>query len=161
MNTTSAINTYTKIGIESSVSAADPHKLIAMLYQGALLAISSAKNQILRQETAAKGISISKAIMIIDEGLKSSLDKNAGGELAQDLSALYDYMNQRLLIANLKSDTAVLDEVSRLLAELKGAWESIRQIVVPSLQQGMPATNQQSLMPPARPAALTYGRMQA
>jgi len=68
MNTTTAIKAYNKVDIESGVNAADPHKLILMLYQGALLAIISAKNQILREETAAKGASISKAITIIDEG---------------------------------------------------------------------------------------------
>jgi flagellar protein FliS len=107
-----------------------------MLYQGALLAIISAKNQILREETAAKGASISKAITIIDEGLKACLDKSAGGELAQNLSSLYDYMNQRLLIANLKNDTGILDEVSQLLTELKGAWESIRS----GISSALPAT---------------------
>ncbi len=161
MNAITKVNEYVSVGLASSVTAADPHKLISLLYQGALLAISSARKQILHKETAAKGASISKAIFIIDEGLKASLDKNSGGELAQNLAALYDYMNQRLLTANLKNDTAVLDEVSRLLTELKGAWESIRPEVVPSLQQGLSATNQQSQIPPARPAALTYGRVQA
>jgi flagellar protein FliS len=137
MNTTTAIKAYSNVDIESGVNAADPHKLILMLYQGALLAIISAKNQILRKETAAKGASISKAITIIDEGLKACLDKNAGGELARNLSSLYDYMNQRLLIANLKNDTNILDEVSQLLAELKGAWESIR----PGVSSALPATS--------------------
>lgn len=136
MNTSTAIKAYNKVDIESGVNAADPHKLILMLYQGALLAIISAKNQILREETAAKGASISKAITIIDEGLKACLDKNAGGELAQNLSSLYDYMNQRLLIANLKNDTDILDEVSQLLTELKGAWESIRS----GISSALPAT---------------------
>ncbi len=157
MSAITKLKEYVNVGLASSVTAADPHKLILLLYQGALLAISSAKNQILRKETAAKGASISKAIMIIDEGLKASLDKNAGGELAQNLSALYDYMSQRLLIASLKNDTAVLDEVSHLLTELKGAWESIRPEVAPA-----PAgTILQAHTPPARPAALTYGRMRA
>ena len=154
MNTT-AINAYTKIGLDTSVTSADPHKLILLLYQGALLAISSAKNQMLRKEIAAKGKSISHAILIIDSGLKSSLDKNAGGDLAQNLSALYDYMNQRLLIANLKNDTAALDEVSRLLADLKMAWEEIRPAVV----SAQPEASTQPQTAPARPAALTYGRM--
>ena len=132
MNASAALKTYTNVGLESSVSGADPHKLILMLYQGAILAIALAKNQIRRNEIAAKGASISKAIMIIDEGLKASLDKNVGGGLAQNLSALYDYMNQRLLIANLKNDIRVLDEVSNLLTDLRGAWESIGQIASPS-----------------------------
>ena len=151
---TNAINAYAKVEMESAALGADPHKLILMLYQGALLAISSAKNQMLRKEIAAKGKSISHAILIIDTGLKCSLDKNAGGELAQSLSALYDYMCQRLLIANLKNDTAALDEVSHLLSELKGAWEEIRPQVLSARQNA--AIRPQAA--PVKPAALTYGR---
>ena len=127
MNTTAAVKAYAKVGVESGVVAADPHKLIAMLYQGALLAIANAKNGILRKDVAAKGAAISKAIAIIDEGLNASLDKKVGGDLAQNLSALYGYMCKRLLTANLKNDMAALDEVARLLNDLKGAWDSIRQ----------------------------------
>lgn len=155
MNATTAIRAYANVGLETGVSTADPHKLILLLYQGALLAISSAKNQILRKEIAAKGKSISHAITIIDEGLKSSLDKNAGGDLAQNLSALYDYMNQRLLIANLKNDTTALDEVSSLLTELKGAWEEIRPEILPAHQDATIKPQTAS----AKPVALTYGRM--
>ena len=126
MNTTTAINAYKNVKVESSVNGADPLKLIVMLYQGALLAISSAKNQMQRKEIAAKGASIGKAIRIIDEGLKCSLDMNVNGELVHNLAALYDYMNQRLVLANLKNDPAILDEVSGLLSELKGAWEAIQ-----------------------------------
>ena len=150
MNTATAIKTYNKVSIESSVNAADPHKLILMLYQGALLAIISAKNQILREETAAKGASISKAITIIDEGLKACLDKNVGGELAQNLSSLYDYMNQSLLIANLKNDTGILDEVSQLLSELKGAWESIGS-GVPSTLPAITTISRQQTISTVRP----------
>ncbi|MDZ4201254.1 MAG: flagellar export chaperone FliS [Gallionella sp.] len=121
-----AINSYAKVGVESGVIAADPHKLISMLYQGAVLAIANGKNAMLRKEIPAKGAAISKAIMIIDEGLKASLDKEAGGELAANLAALYDYMGARLVSANLKNDVAMLDEVSKLLCELGSAWDSIR-----------------------------------
>lgn len=125
MNATNALNAYKNVGLESGVVAANPHKLILMLYQGALLSIDSAKKQMKLGQIAAKGASISKAIKIIDEGLKACLDVEAGGEIGKNLYSLYDYMNQRLLIANLKNDTAVLDEVSDLLTELKQAWESI------------------------------------
>ncbi len=121
----SAISAYNKVGIESGATAATPHKLIAMLFQGALLAVANAKNSMLRKDTPAKGKSISHAIAIIGEGLHASLDKNVGGELAQNLAALYDYMTMRLVAANLNNDIAALDEVTRLLTELKGAWESI------------------------------------
>ena len=132
MNTTAAIKAYNKVGIESSVTAADPVKLISMLYQGALLAIANAKNGIMRKDIPAKGAAISKAIAIIGEGLNASLDKKVGGELAQNLSSLYDYMVMRLLAANLNNDMAALDEVARLLNDLKGAWDSIRQSVAAS-----------------------------
>ena len=137
MNATSAINTYNNVSLESSVNGADPHKLIAMLFQGALLEIADAKNGILRKETAAKGKCISRAIAIIGEGLNASLDKSVGGKLAQDLSSLYGYMVIRLVAANLNNDIAILDEVARLLTELKGAWDSIR----PKIMQTAPHSN--------------------
>ena len=169
MNATTALNAYKNVGLESGVAAADPHKLILMLYQGALLAIASAKNQILRQQISAKGSSITKAIKIIDEGLKACLDIKAGGEIAKNLGDLYDYMNQRLLIANLKNDTAILDEVSALLSELKGAWESISPAPTPlsagDLSHTLPAAKTQAKKETAPPstigkqAVLMYGRM--
>lgn len=143
MNATTAIKAYNKIGIESGVGTADPHQLILMLYQGALLSIANAKNGMLRKDAATKGAAISKAIMIIDEGLNACLDKDAGGELAHNLAALYDYMSIRLLTANLKNDIGALDEVSRLLADLKNAWESIRPNAIQAMPQPKPASNAQ------------------
>lgn len=170
MNAANALNTYKNVGLESGVAAADPHKLILMLYQGALLAIASAKNQMMRKQIAAKGASISKAIKIIDEGLKACLDVKAGGEIGKNLFDLYDYMNQRLLIANLKNDTAILDEVSGLLGELKSAWESIRPAAAPSMlpdeilavtRPPAPQAKKESAPPTAagKQAVLMYGRM--
>ncbi|MDP2762184.1 MAG: flagellar export chaperone FliS [Sideroxyarcus sp.] len=127
MNAITAIKAYNKVGVESGVISADPVKLISMLYQGALLAISNAKNGMMRKDIPAKGAAISKAIAIIGEGLNASLDKKVGGDLAQNLSSLYDYMVMRLVAANLNNDLDALDEVARLLNDLKGAWDSIRQ----------------------------------
>ena len=149
MNARTAINAYAKVGIESGVVAADPHKLIAMLYQGALLAIASARNGMMRKDIAAKGMAISKATLIIDDGLNASLDKEVGGELAKNLSSLYDYMISRLVAANLNNDMAALDEVARLLADLKEAWENIRPNTVQATPQPMPKSNTQ----------LVYGRV--
>ena len=126
MNARDVINAYTKVGFESSTVAADPHRLILMLFEGALKAISNAKGEMQRNDIAAKGKSITHAIRIIGEGLHASLDKTAGGALAQDLSALYDYMVTRLFNANVKNDIFALNEVSHLLTELKEAWENIR-----------------------------------
>lgn len=147
MNATTAIKAYNKVGIESSLTTADPHKLISMLFQGALLAIANAKNGILRKDIPAKGTAISKAIAIIGEGLHASLDKKVGGELAQNLSSLYDYMVKRLVFANLNNDMAALDEVARLLADLKDGWDSIR----PTAMQTAPKSTSADVKP------LAYG----
>lgn len=149
MNATAATKAYAKIGVESGVSAADPHKLISMLYQGALLAIANAKNGMMRKDVAVKGTAISKATQIIDDGLNACLDKNTGGELAKNLSSLYDYMVSRLVAANLDNDMAALDEVARLLTELKEAWEGIRPSAAQVAPQPKPAAN----------AQLVYGRV--
>ncbi len=166
MNATTASKAYTKIGVESGVNTADPHKLISMLYQGALLAIAKAKNGMMRKDVAIKGAAISKATLIIDDGLNASLDKEVGGELARNLSSLYDYLVLRLVAANLNDDMAALDEVALLLNDLKNAWESIRPDTVFAPTAGMQQTGRHS---PAHPAAqqpkamnkvqLTYGRV--
>ncbi|MFA7399495.1 MAG: flagellar export chaperone FliS [Sideroxydans sp.] len=154
MNAHTATNAYTKIGVESGVIGADPHKLIAMLFQGALLAIANAKNAMLRKDINTKGAAISKAMLIIDEGLKASLDKKVGGELAHSLDQLYDYLLSRLLAANLNNDAQILDEVSRLLSELKGAWDAIRQTALTNV-----ALQSQQIASPNKQPALVYGRM--
>jgi flagellar protein FliS len=121
------IDAYAQVGVETGVASADPHKLILMLYDGTLAAICAARLAISRSEIAAKGAAISKAIAIIDGGLKASLDVEAGGVLAERLAGLYDYMLTRLIAANLRNDTKILDEVQRLLDELRGAWAQIGQ----------------------------------
>jgi flagellar secretion chaperone FliS len=121
-----AIDAYTNVGLETGVEAADPHKLVLMLYEGALLALVEARLHMVRRDTAAKGQALSKAVTIIDNGLKASLDIEAGGELGERLAGLYDYMSERLLQANLHNRPELIDEVSRLLTELRGAWEQVR-----------------------------------
>lgn len=132
MNAKTAIHAYNKVNLESGVSAASPHELISLLYQGALQAIANAKRGMLSKDITAKGKAISHAILIIDTGLNASLDKKVGGELAQNLSALYDYMSSRLLTANIQNDVKALDEVSQLLADLKSAWDGIRPATAPA-----------------------------
>lgn len=135
MYSNTAINTYQNVSLESSVLGADPHKLIQLLFQGALLEIASAKSGMLRKETAARGKAISRAITIVGDGLNACLDKKVGGELALNLSSLYEYMVFRLVEANLKNDTSILDEVASLLTGLKDAWDAIRPQVVKSEPQ--------------------------
>lgn len=121
----SGANAYAKVGLETGVSGASPHKLIIMLFDGALVALTMAQQYMKDKNIPEKGKSISKAIMIIDGGLRASLDKNVGGQIAISLDALYEYMSNRLLIANLRNQPDILDEVHRLLQELKSAWIEI------------------------------------
>ena len=119
------VNAYAKVGLETSVISASPHKLIVMLYDGALAAIKSAASHMAAGNIAEKGAAISKALDIINNGLRASLDKKAGGEIASNLDSLYVYMTERLLTANLQNKLSLLDEVQTLLADLRDAWTQI------------------------------------
>ncbi len=122
-------SSYAKIGLQSAAMSASPHQLITMLFDGVKTAITMARHHMANGEIAAKGNAISKAINIIDNGLKASIDTEAGGAaetvLAANVSALYDYINQRLMYANLRNDPALLDEADRLLDNISSAWREI------------------------------------
>ncbi|HSD38399.1 MAG TPA: flagellar export chaperone FliS [Rhodocyclaceae bacterium] len=118
---------YAKVGIETNVSTANPHQLVLMLFDGALLAINSAAISMANGDVAAKGSSISKAIEIVTFGLKASLDGESGGDLALRLGSLYDYVCERLFFANSSNSSAALNEASALLSELREAWAQIGQ----------------------------------
>lgn len=143
-STNSGANAYAKIGTESGAMSASPHQLIVMLFDGVKTAITMARHHMANGEIAAKGNAISKAINIIDNGLKASLDAKAGGAagaaLVTNLSALYDYINQRLMYANLRNDPAMLDEADRLLTDISSAWKEIGDNKVSSQPDAMPTT---------------------
>ncbi|CAJ0737433.1 Flagellar secretion chaperone FliS [Ralstonia mannitolilytica] len=120
-----AIGAYAQVGIETSVVDANPHRLIAMLFEGARAAINMATAAIERGDVPAKLRAIDKAISIIGQGLQASLDHQRGGEIATQLNGLYDYMLRRLLVANANSDVAILAEVDKLLVPLQDAWLAI------------------------------------
>lgn len=123
-NIPKALRQYQQVNTQSGVAYASPHRLIQMLMEGALERIAVAKGCIQRQDIAAKGEQIGKAIDIIG-GLRDGLNMEAGGEIAANLDALYDYLQRRLLEANLHSDLAILDEVADLLRPIKEAWDAI------------------------------------
>ncbi|RZT30835.1 flagellar export chaperone FliS [Cupriavidus agavae] len=119
------INAYAQVGVQTGVMSASPHKLIVMLYDGARSAIAKAKFHLENNELEARGNAISKAINIIDNGLRAVLDHEAGGEISANLEALYEYMTRRLMLANLHSDAELLNEVDALLENLSSAWAAI------------------------------------
>ncbi|CAG9178907.1 flagellar export chaperone FliS [Cupriavidus pinatubonensis] len=120
-----AINAYAQVGVQTGAMSASPVKLITMLYDGARAAIARAKFHLENGEIVARGNAISKAIDIVDNGLRAVLDHEAGGEVSANLESLYEYMVRRLMLANLHSDGAMLDEVDRLLESLASAWAQI------------------------------------
>lgn len=123
------LQAYQRVNTQTSITDADPHKLIQLLYNGALERINMAKARMQSKDYAGKGKLIGKAIEIIG-GLKSFLDFEKGGELAARLEALYDYMERTLLEASAGNDIAKLDEVADLLRSVKGGWDGIREEAV-------------------------------
>lgn len=126
-NKQQALKAYATVGVDVRVATANPHQLILMLFEGAQVALSDAQRHLQTGDIAKKASALSKAVMIIDGGLKASLDVKSGGELGENLAGLYDYMSNRLLRANLKNDIAAVEEIAKLLAELHDAWKSIGQ----------------------------------
>ncbi|PIJ48338.1 flagellar export chaperone FliS [Erwinia sp. OLTSP20] len=114
---------YEKIGVESAVMSASQAKLITLLFDGALSALVRARLFMQDQNLQGKGQSLSKAINIIDNGLKLGLADNNGDELAQNLLSLYNYMVRRLLQANLHNDITAISEVEELLRGIADAWK--------------------------------------
>jgi len=121
----SPIASYQQISLESSVRGADPHHLIVLLFEGADAALVRAQAQLNANDIEGKSESLSRAIAIILEGLSASLNLEAGGDLAQNLAALYDYMTRRLIHANIHNDAAAISEVQGLLREIGDAWREM------------------------------------
>ncbi|TSA41065.1 MAG: flagellar export chaperone FliS [Methylococcaceae bacterium] len=124
MNASSAMKQYQQVSIQGGVMDASPHRLVQMLMEGFLEKLAIAKGNLSRKETALKGENISRAITIVN-GLQASLNRDAGGELAENLNSLYEYMALRLIIANTANDEAILDEVARLMIEIKLGWDNM------------------------------------
>jgi flagellar protein FliS len=126
-----AINAYAKVGVQTAAMSASPHKLIAMLYDGARSAIANARFHFDGGNVEARGNAISKAVDIIDNGLRAVLDHSVGGEISANLEALYEYMTRQLLLANLRNEPNLLTEVDALLANLASAWAEIGDPAAP------------------------------
>ena len=120
---------YSSTQTFSGVAYADPHSLITQMFDGALKRIAEAKGSIERKDIPGKGNQIGNAIAIIGS-LEGCLDHEKGGDLSRNLSDLYEYMNLRLAEANINNDISKLDEVTRLILEIKGAWVQIPDLLL-------------------------------
>ena len=121
---TSGLAHYRSVGAYGAAAAEDRTQLIMRMLEGAQDRIATARGHMRRQEAGRKGEAIGKAIGLID-GLRASLDVQRGGEIASNLDALYDYMNRRLVEANVSNRPELLDEVNELLGEIRAAWAQI------------------------------------
>jgi len=126
MRNTAAMNQYKQVGIQASVENADPHTLVQMLFDGAMERLNMAKMNMKQGNIALKGENISRTISIVD-GLRTSLDMKSGGEMAESLEALYDYMQRQLLSANLENKVDKIEEVLSLIGEIRAGWMAIPQ----------------------------------
>lgn len=115
---------YRQMATRGGIEDASPHRLIAMLLDGAVARLSHAKGLIERGEIAEKGRVLSQTIDIVGE-LNGSLDHARGPDIAGKLAALYDYMGRRLLHANASNDTAAIDEVASLFREIREGWSAV------------------------------------
>ncbi len=134
----SGINAYANVGLETGVVDASPLKLTVMLYEGAITACIQAQQAMHNGDINKKGECLTKAISIIDNGLRSSLDKRAGGQIASNLDQLYQYMTRSLMQASLHLDEKKLNEIQQLLMELKNAWETLEKTGVRAAQASAP-----------------------
>lgn len=124
---------YAQIGVESAVMSASQQQLVSMLFDGALSALIRARLFMQDGNLQGKGLSLSKAINIIENGLKIGLDEENRDELTQNLLALYAYMVRRLLQANLHNDTGAVEEVENLMRNIADAWKE--SLLTPNLIQ--------------------------
>lgn len=127
------LQAYQRVNAQTSITDADPHRLINLLYSGALERINMARARMQSKDFEGKGKLINKAIEIIG-GLRGFLDFEKGGDLAIRLEALYEYMEQALFEANLNNNPEKLDEVAGLLRSIKDGWDGIREEVISQQQ---------------------------
>ena len=124
MNHRSALQQYNQVRAHVQTEGASPHRLIQILMDGAIEKINVAKGLIERRDVPEKVRNINWALSMID-GLRQSLDIEKGGEIANNLESLYDYMQRRLIVANAENDPSILDEVVSLMLEIKSAWDAV------------------------------------
>ena len=119
-----SLQSYRKVSLDSSIAVASPHKVIQMMFAGALERLAQGRYAIEQNNLELKGVSLGKAVSIV-AGLNSSLNMEAEGDVAGNLSALYDFMLQRITDANINNDVKAIDDATDILRIIKEAWDAI------------------------------------
>jgi flagellar protein FliS len=123
---TRAASAYKTVAAETGVQGADPHQLVNLLFDALLQAMNQARGALERGDMETKAKSLSKAVRILEEGLRGGLNLEEGGDLAQRLQAVYAYSVQRLTLANMRNDGALIAEVTDLIEPVAQSWKDIR-----------------------------------
>jgi flagellar protein FliS len=115
---------YAQTNVQTGVESATPHRLIQMLYEGALDRLAQAKGAMMRKDFETKATLLNKSMQII-AGLRSCIDMERGKEVAENLDGLYDYMIRRIVSASARNDVSIIDEVSELIRSIKSGWDEM------------------------------------
>lgn len=124
-----AAKAYQQVGVHSVVDGASPHTLIQLLFDALDASLNAAKGAMQRGEIEEKGRQIGKAVRILEEGLKASLDMQQGGEVAQNLASLYDYSITQITLANLRNDVTLLEAAQSVIAPVAQGWREMGQTI--------------------------------
>lgn len=125
MYTNNGYNAYTAVSLDSQIAGATPHQLIILLYDGAINAMRRAEIYFQSGNIARRGEMISRAINIIDNGLRAGLNHEKGGQIAAELESLYEYISRTLLEANLNKSGENLPHLISLMTEMQETWQAI------------------------------------
>lgn len=147
------VNAYANVGLETGIVDASPLKLTLMLYEGAISGCIQAKQALQQQDMQKKAEVLNKTVSIIESGLRATLNKSVGGDIAWQLDELYRYMTLTLMQASLHKDAQRIEEIQHLLQELKCAWAEL-------LEKGTQAQTAIPAVPVVKTApAQRYGSM--
>ncbi|MDX1669837.1 MAG: flagellar export chaperone FliS, partial [Limnobacter sp.] len=127
------------VDLQSSVMSASPHALITMLLDEAIKRMRLASLHMEDRRFAEKGACIGKSIQIIQEGLLAALDKEKGGQIAEQLEALYEYVTKNLVLASAKNDTALLEVCIDIMSEVRAGWVEMGEHIHSNAAAGNPA----------------------
>ncbi|EMC1014136.1 flagellar export chaperone FliS [Enterobacter mori] len=125
MYTKTGNSAYTAVSLDSQIAGATPHQLIVLLYDGAINAMKRAEIYFQSGNIARRGEMISRAINIIDNGLRAGLDHEKGGKIAEELESLYEYISRTLLEANLNKSGEKLPHLIALMTGMQETWQAI------------------------------------
>ena len=124
MNSIAALAQYGQIKNDAQTTYASPHQLMLMLFDGAIEAMSFTIGAIQNENFELRSKQNTRSITIIN-GMRECLDMETGGELADNLYSLYQYMTKELFRASFKNDVDTIQNIQTMLKDIRGSWEKI------------------------------------